>query len=103
MATKYIRNEAGGIHSVDEDFLEENIKEDSAGRTGKAAKGTKYLPHGWSEVTEEEAKAAHPQLFGAHDPQIVYNAAERKDYRDRATFEAEEAAKLAADSGTKTK
>ncbi len=33
---------------------------------------------------------AHPQLFGAHDPQIVMNAAERKEYVERAKFEAGE-------------
>lgn len=96
MATKYIRNEAGGVHSVDEDFLEHNIKVDSQDRTGSAAVGTTYLPHGWTEITEDEAKAAHPQLFGARDPQIVFNAAERKDYQERAAFEAAEAAAEAA-------
>jgi hypothetical protein len=41
--SKYIKNEDGGIHSVDDDFA---------------------LPKGWAEVSEDDARSAHPALFG---------------------------------------
>lgn len=76
MGVKYVRNLEGGIHSVDEELLENKILEDAAGNTGARARGPKYLPHGWSELTEDEARASHPQLFGAPDPQIHKNVEE---------------------------
>lgn len=76
--TVYIRNESGGIHSMTKEFLEETIKEDSIGRTGATAQGPKYLPRGWEEISEQEAREGHPQLFGKHDPQVVYTPDELK-------------------------
>lgn len=43
--TKYIRNDEGGIHSVEDDFA---------------------LPaQGWSFIKEDEARTEHPNLFGS--------------------------------------
>ena len=42
--TRFIRNDEGGIHSVEDDFR---------------------LPaQGWSFIEEDEARAEHPALFG---------------------------------------
>lgn len=76
MATKYVRNADGGVHSIDEEMLNERILEDAAGNTGSRARGPLYLPHGWKYLTEDEARAAHPQLFGAADPNIHKNVEE---------------------------
>jgi hypothetical protein len=86
MATKYVRNIDGGVHSVDEDFLEERIKEDRNGRSGPNVPGPKFLPHGWSEITEEEALAESPQLFGAHDDRVIFNAKELQESVERAEW-----------------
>jgi hypothetical protein len=86
MATKYVRNIDGGVHSVDEDFLEERIKEDRNGRSGPNVPGPKFLPHGWSEITEEEALAESPQLFGAHDTRVIFNAKELRESVERAAW-----------------
>lgn len=42
--TKYIRNDVGGIHSVENSFVLPNI--------------------GWSFIKEDEARAENPDLFG---------------------------------------
>jgi hypothetical protein len=86
MATKYVRNIDGGMHSIEEDFLEERIMEDRNGRSGPNVPGPKFLPHGWSEITEEEALAESPQLFGAHDPRVIFNAKELQEMSERAKW-----------------
>lgn len=63
--TKYIRNEEGGIQSVTDEHLEKYLKQ-------RTAAGNSYLLPGYAEITEKEAKTAHPQLFGQPDPQITY-------------------------------
>lgn len=83
MATKYIRNVDGGIHSIDEDFLNDRIKEDAAGRVGPNVPDPKYLPHGWEEMKEADARKQAPQLFGAHDDRVIFNAAELKERFER--------------------
>lgn len=67
--TKYIRNEEGGVTSVTDEHFENVLQETSES-------GRRYLRHGWSEITEEEARKAHPQLFGAPDPQVTYTPQE---------------------------
>lgn len=49
--TKYVRNPDGGVHSVPDEF---------------------ELPDGtWEELTEDEARDAHPSLFGETDQQVA--------------------------------
>ena len=60
---KYIRNPGGQVHSIDDEQYDLMLESD--GETGK-----RYLPHGYEDVTEAKAKAAHPQLFGEKDPQV---------------------------------
>ena len=67
--TKYIRNEDGGVASVTDEHFENVLHETSEG-------GRRYLKHGFSEISETEARKAHPQLFGAPDPQISYTQKE---------------------------
>lgn len=89
----YIRNRNGGIQSVEEDFLEDRIKEDAEGRVGPAFPGPKYLPHGWTEITEEEAREELPILFGAHDERVQHNSRELKEMVEREEFLAKYTAK----------
>lgn len=61
--TKYVRNEEGGVHSVTDEHFEKVLH-----TTTKA--GNTFLLPGWTEITEAEAKKAHPQLFGVPDPNV---------------------------------
>jgi hypothetical protein len=63
--TKYIKNELGAVHSVTEEHVEKYM-------TAYSENGRPYLNHGLVEITEEEARALHPQLFGAPDPRVTY-------------------------------
>lgn len=91
----YVRNENGGVQDVTREFADLNLYE-----TTNA--GNKFLLPGWAIITEQEARKAHPQLFGVADPSIRMTAAERKESRDRAAFEAEaEAEDAAAKAGRK--
>jgi hypothetical protein len=63
--TKYIRNEEGGIHSVTSEHYDKHLTETTAA-------GNVFMLPGYKEITEKEAKAAHPQLFGIADPQITF-------------------------------
>lgn len=63
--TKFIRNEEGGIHSVTDEHYDKYLTE-------RTAAGNVFMLPGYTVVTEKEAKAAHPQLFGAADPQIRF-------------------------------
>jgi hypothetical protein len=74
--TKYVRNEEGGIHSVTDEHFENVLQELSEG-------GRPYLKQGWTEVTEQEARNAHPHLFGKADPRVTYTPAELTAAVDR--------------------
>lgn len=88
----YVRNEIGAIHSVDEDHFNDVLHETTRN-------GTRYLKTGWAEISEDEARAGNPQLFGHPDPDIVrgMTSAEIKEARERRAFEQQLAAELAAD------
>lgn len=60
---KYVRNPAGAVHSVTDEQYEAMLEGD--GETSE-----RYLPHGYTELSDADAKKAHPQLFGAKDPQV---------------------------------
>lgn len=61
--TIYLRNEEGGIHSVDQEHYDKYLTTTTnAGRT--------YILPGWEIIKEAEAKKAHPQLFGEPDPNV---------------------------------
>lgn len=62
--THYIRNEEGAVTSVTHDHFLNRLHT-------RTAAGNTYLRPGYKEVTEKEARAANPQLFGALDPRIV--------------------------------
>lgn len=79
MTDRYVKNEFGGIHAVTEAHFN--------GLHLITPNGTKVLQPGWSEVTEDDARAAHPQLFGAWDPDVRLNARERKDAQALAEFD----------------
>ncbi|WP_158862003.1 hypothetical protein [Leifsonia sp. AG29] len=63
--TRYIKNENGGVHSVDDEHVERFL-------TAYSDNGIPYLKHGITEISEEEARELNPQLFGANDPQITF-------------------------------
>ena len=81
--TKYIVNEEGGVQSVTDEHFEDVLHEPSEDS------GRRYLKHGWKEISESEARALHPQLFGKADPQITYSAKELNDQLQRQRNEAE--------------
>jgi hypothetical protein len=60
---KYVMNAAGVVNSVSEEHFENYLTEYVDGRP--------YLKHGFTELTEAEAKTRHPQLFGAPDPEVL--------------------------------
>jgi hypothetical protein len=60
---KFIRNPGGHVHSIEDDAFEAMLEGD--GDTDQ-----KYLPHGYKELSEDEAREANPQLFGAADPNV---------------------------------
>lgn len=99
MGTKYIRNIDGGVHSIDEDFLEDRIKEDRNGRSGPNVAGPKFLPHGWEEITEAKARKEHPHLFGAHDDRVVFNSKELEELVKREQWLAQYKAATAPETG----
>jgi hypothetical protein len=53
----YVKNPAGTVHSVAEDF-------EAPADWGKEGED-------WHVVTEDEAREAHPALFGAPDPRVL--------------------------------
>ena len=61
--TIYVRNEEGGIHSVDQEHYDKYL-------TTRTNAGNTYILPGWAVISKEEAKAAHPQLFGEPDPAV---------------------------------
>jgi hypothetical protein len=60
---KYIKNPGGQVHSITDEHYESLLEGD--GDTEQ-----RYLPHGYSDVTEAQARKAHPQLFGEPDPAV---------------------------------
>lgn len=80
---KYVKNELGAIHEVTPEHFD--------GLHTVTPNGTKVLPAGWSEATEAQARKAHPQLFGAPDPNVRLNARELKDKHALAQAEREAA------------
>jgi predicted deacetylase len=83
--TKYIKNEAGAVHSVTDEHFETVLHEETDS-------GRKYLLHGFEEIDAAEAKKLAPHLFGKPDPAIVYTSKELKEVRDRQEWERELAA-----------
>jgi hypothetical protein len=71
MADKYLKNPLGAVHSVTEEHF--------AALLEKGDDNIDYLPHGWTELKEAEARKANPQLFGTPDPRVLKNAAELKE------------------------
>lgn len=65
MTVRYVRNEEGAVQSVTEEHFQERLHE-----TTNA--GRRFLLPGWVELNEDEAREAHPQLFGAADPKITF-------------------------------
>lgn len=59
----YIKNAAGGIHSVDEEHFDKYL-------SVVAEDGKRYPLPGVTVIDEQAAKAEHPQLFGAPDLNI---------------------------------
>lgn len=71
MSAIYIKHVGTGtVHSVTEDHYERFLTERSA------TDGQMYPKPGIVVIDEAEAEEANPQLFGAHDPQIVFTPAE---------------------------
>ncbi|WP_369045148.1 hypothetical protein [Sinomonas sp. P10A9] len=60
---KYVLNPHGVVHSLTEADYDNYLTEWVDGRP--------YLKHGYTELTEAEAKTRHPQLFGAPDPAVL--------------------------------
>ena len=75
--TIYVRNEEGGVHSVDQEHYDKYL-------TQTTNAGNTYILPGWEVIKEADAKKAHPQLFGETDPQVylsddeLVKAAQRK-------------------------
>lgn len=82
MTDHYVRNELGTVHQVSEAHFNDLHT--------TTPNGTKVLRPGWSLATEEDARAEHPQLFGAWDPDVRLNARERKDAQALAAFDLDE-------------
>lgn len=79
--THYVANENGDVHSVDHEHYELYCHTEVRGR--------RYLKAGWRDLTEAEARAANPQLFGARDRSIIRTAKELKEIKERRALEAE--------------
>lgn len=63
--TVYIRNEKGGVQSVTDEHYTKHL-------TTRTNDGGTFPVPGIVVLTEDEAREAHPQLFGAQDPQVVF-------------------------------
>lgn len=61
---------SGAVHSVTEEHYNTYLTEPSK------VDGSRYPLPGVSVITEDEAREANPQLFGAWDPQVVFTPAE---------------------------
>lgn len=67
--TVYIENEKGGVHSVTDEHYNTYLT------TTTNDGGTFPIP-GITVLTEKEARARNPQLFGHPDPAITFTPAE---------------------------
>lgn len=65
----WVRNENGGVHDVTREFADLNLYETTNS-------GNRFLLPGWSFISEDEAHAGNPQLFGVPDPTITYTEVE---------------------------
>lgn len=63
--TVYVRNEKGGVQSVTDEHYAKYL-------TTRTNDGGTFPIPGVAVLTEDEAREANPQLFGAQDPQIVF-------------------------------
>lgn len=63
--TVYIRNEKGGVQSVTDEHYAKHL-------TVRTNEGGVYPLPGVTVITEDDARTAHPQLFGEADPQVVF-------------------------------
>lgn len=63
--TKYIKNERGAVHSVDDEHFDIYL-------TTRTNDGGRFVIPGVTEITEDEARTLNPQLFGAPDPQVSF-------------------------------
>lgn len=79
--TVYIKHAAtGAVHSVSDEYYNAT---DGSGRAVASAvseisrlDGKRYPLPGLTVISEEEAREANPQLFGAWDPQVTFTPAE---------------------------
>lgn len=78
----YVKNDNGNVHSVDGEHFDLYCHAEGRG-------GRRFLKPGWSEITEAEARAEHPQLFGARDRKIIRTAKELKEIKERRELERE--------------
>lgn len=69
---KYLQHKDGGVSTVSDDDYEENYLVGSGGFKGAGIGGDKRLDPDWKELTEEEARALNPQLFGETDPAVAF-------------------------------
>lgn len=65
MTAIYVRNEKGGVQSVTQEHYDRHL-------TVPTNDGGRFPLPGLTIITEEEAREAHPQLFGVQDPQVVF-------------------------------
>lgn len=75
--TIYVRNEEGGVHSVDQEHYDKYL-------TQTTNAGNTFILPGWEKISEAQARKSHPQLFGEPDPDVylsdeeLVRAAQRK-------------------------
>ncbi len=69
---KYLRHKDGAVNSVTDADFEENYLIGADGFKGAGHPGPKILDPDWTEITEDEAREAHPPLFGAVDPAVAF-------------------------------
>ena len=60
--TVYFKNRAGGVHSCTREHWNQYLTE--------WIEGVRYPKIGFTEISEDEAREEHPQLFGARDPEV---------------------------------
>jgi hypothetical protein len=91
--TVFIRNEKGGVQSVTDEHYGRYL-------TTRTNDGGVFPLPGVTVLTEDEAREAHPQLFGVGDPQVTFTddelarqLARKKQLRE--LFEEDEAVQAA--------
>ncbi|WFR84657.1 hypothetical protein [Arthrobacter sp. Y-9] len=73
--TVYFKNPAGGVNSCTREHWNHYLT--------VLEEGVRYPKHGFTELTEDEAREAHPQLLGAPDLSVVYRPDELTRLIDR--------------------